>query len=344
MLRNNARYKELDALRGIAAISVALFHYTFGFDSMAGILTPDKFYLKYGYLGVQLFFIISGFVIFMTLDKTKKSTDFIVSRLSRLYPAYWTAIIITISVTSLISILTHESLYTYNLKQVLVNFSMIGNLFNIKSIDMSFWTLTVELRFYGIMWLLFVTQSMKYIKHICCFWLLIFIIHLTTDIVPFEKLINRILIVNYAPLFVAGIGFYLTKKDTKNIFNHFLILLSFMTQCFMNYVNHEALIVNIIIALIFVSFYLFVYNKLKFLSNKILLFLGTISYSFYLIHQNIGCTLILVLKKIIDSQWFYIPITLSVVIVIAYFMNTIIEIPAMVGIRKYYKNMNFRKH
>src|SRR5688572_13967921 len=113
------RYKELDSLRGIAALCVVLFHFTFGYDNGLKILEEGKFYFTYGYLGVHLFFLISGFVILMTLEKTKSSADFFVSRFSRLYPAYWTAIILTVLFTTLLAVPFQQEIYTLN--QVLVN-------------------------------------------------------------------------------------------------------------------------------------------------------------------------------------------------------------------------------
>ena len=89
------RIQELDALRGIAAMMVVLYHYTTRYDQLYEHSVSLPFSFSYGTFFVQLFFIISGFVIFLTLDQTKNSLDFVVSRISRLYPAYWTAIVIT---------------------------------------------------------------------------------------------------------------------------------------------------------------------------------------------------------------------------------------------------------
>ena len=64
------RLQELDALRGIAALMVVLFHFTMGRQEA-------NLGFKLGTTGVDLFFIISGFVIFMSLSKVKNSKDFI---------------------------------------------------------------------------------------------------------------------------------------------------------------------------------------------------------------------------------------------------------------------------
>src|SRR5690606_6778553 len=84
-----ARLGELDALRGLAALAVVAFHYTTSYAQQVGHLQPLGFGFTPGNYGVHLFFLISGYVIFMTLEHTRDGMDFVVSRFSRLYPAYW---------------------------------------------------------------------------------------------------------------------------------------------------------------------------------------------------------------------------------------------------------------
>ena len=72
MSTDSHRLKEIDALRGLAALAVVLFHFTYQF----GVMFPDTptppFQVAHGHFGVNLFFIISGVVIFMTLDQEKQ--------------------------------------------------------------------------------------------------------------------------------------------------------------------------------------------------------------------------------------------------------------------------------
>src|SRR6266446_6407653 len=85
------RFEELDALRGVAALSVILFHYLHQYDAIYGkdgVLLFGALNWPSGIYGVYLFFMISGFVIFMTLRGARDWLDFVVSRFSRLYPAY----------------------------------------------------------------------------------------------------------------------------------------------------------------------------------------------------------------------------------------------------------------
>lgn len=91
----HTRYLELDALRGIAALAVVLFHFT--------MYRPEAGYgFVLGVTGVDLFFIISGFVILLSLEKTRDWKEFLLDRFSRLYPAYWACVTLA-ALTALIS-------------------------------------------------------------------------------------------------------------------------------------------------------------------------------------------------------------------------------------------------
>jgi peptidoglycan/LPS O-acetylase OafA/YrhL len=327
------RYKELDSLRGIAALSVVMFHFTWGYDNALKNLDNNKFYFTYGYLGVHLFFLISGFVILMTLSKTKKTTDFAISRFSRLYPAYWAGIVMTVLITSLISSPFQQQ---YTIGQVLINFTMLQSLVKVKDVDSAYWTLSIELIFYCIMWIVFLVKGLRHIQWICFFWLILCLAFSLFPI-PFSNYVRFILILKHAPLFIAGMLFYQLKKRESSFFSHLLILLSLFTEYTLLFELDQKPIVYVLVTFFYGLFYLFVFEKIKFLSNKILYFLGTISYSLYLIHQEIGMSIIYLLKKTIDKEWFYLPATISFVLLLASLLNIIIEKPAMRLIRGEHK-------
>ena len=85
-----ARLYSLDILRGLAALAVALFH--FSGHGYLGNASPASWAFKWGYLGVDIFFVISGFIIPHALYESggelKKAPEFLLRRLIRLYPAY----------------------------------------------------------------------------------------------------------------------------------------------------------------------------------------------------------------------------------------------------------------
>ena len=140
MENNSNRFQELDALRGIAALIVVLFHFTM--DREAANLG-----FKIGITGVDLFFIISGFVIYMSLTKVKTSKDFIINRVSRLYPTYW----VCVTIATLVALPLVNTVYQYDkipLSQYVANMTMFQHYFKIRNIDGPYWTMIVEMVFY----------------------------------------------------------------------------------------------------------------------------------------------------------------------------------------------------
>lgn len=85
---SSTRVNEIDFLRFFAAFLVMLFHYSSVSQASKmsyPLLLPIA---SFGFYGVHLFFMISGFVILMTAARVD-AKQFIISRIIRLYPAFW---------------------------------------------------------------------------------------------------------------------------------------------------------------------------------------------------------------------------------------------------------------
>jgi len=78
-----SRFQEFDVLRRLAALSVLFLHYFSHWDRYDEDVCV-KVVFFFGFYAMRLFFTISGFVIFISLDKCKAVTDCVVSRFSRL--------------------------------------------------------------------------------------------------------------------------------------------------------------------------------------------------------------------------------------------------------------------
>ncbi|MCF2491443.1 acyltransferase [Dyadobacter sp. CY347] len=204
----NKRFLELDALRGIAAIMVVLFHYTL---SSNGKLLGWEF--RYGVTGVDLFFMISGFVIFMTTSRIKQWPHFLVSRFARLYPAFWCCM----SLTAIVMIYIEPQLFS--LSRLLANLTMASIFFDEEYLDQSYWTLLVELMFYFWIVLLLISGNIKNIVLAGFFLTLIIIIfHTSSENYPkiYELVTRKVELLNHFPLFFSGILLYLIKEN-KNV-------------------------------------------------------------------------------------------------------------------------------
>jgi len=140
----------IDTLRGIAVMAVVLQHalevivqnhptgaYYWTFHDLIG------YYTNFGRFGVVLFFFVSGFVIpFSFPDSETPIRDFTISRFFRLYPAYWTSIVIGLITMPLLDG------KTYPLTQILVNVTMFQEFVDVPNLWMVYWTLAIELIFY----------------------------------------------------------------------------------------------------------------------------------------------------------------------------------------------------
>src|SRR5262249_27508709 len=150
---SRTRFFELDGLRGIAASWVMLFHYTIGVSywlrnspELISKVTPSTVNIE-GLLAVDLFFIISGFVIFMTVEQCRTVWDFVVSRFARLYPAFWVAA----TLTSLVAIAMPSPMQPIGVLKVLANLTMLQAYLGVESIETVYWYLAFEFGFYFLM-------------------------------------------------------------------------------------------------------------------------------------------------------------------------------------------------
>lgn len=332
------RLPELDALRGIAALAVVLFHFTINRNA------PELgWHFNYGVTGVDIFFMISGFVIFLTINtKTEHGKDFIVSRFSRLYPTYWTCVLLT---ATFVLIYEPNSFKTSN---VLANFTMFPTYFGVEDLDGSYWTLLVELVFYIWIFLIYLSGGLKNIITIgliCMSAIVAF--HFFGNYYPqlYKLASHKIQLINHFPLFLSGIVFFKIRFESFKpgyVILLFLCILASVylhdkggkTMYFLGKFEHTMVIVSY-----HLIFTLFVIGKLAFLNLKPLLFLGKISYSLYLIHQYIGLHLIETFKNAGMNVYAAILLCISICVTAAWIITKYIEIPAVRLIRSQYSKM-----
>ncbi len=127
----------------------------------------------YGFLGVEMFFMISGFVIGMS-SWGKRLGDYAVSRAARLYPAYWVCIVITLAITTILPVKGGWiPVYdTFTAVDIGINFTMLQHPLGYLSVDNVYWTLWTELRFY-LLWALVVGWGVTYRRAVlfCVVWM-----------------------------------------------------------------------------------------------------------------------------------------------------------------------------
>jgi peptidoglycan/LPS O-acetylase OafA/YrhL len=91
-MKSTNRFHELDAFRGLAALGVLLYHYSVRFEKLYPYTFHNDFDFNFGYLGVEWFFIISGFVIYYTISKTAHRF-FFSKAFYKVNPTYWLSLL-----------------------------------------------------------------------------------------------------------------------------------------------------------------------------------------------------------------------------------------------------------
>jgi len=337
MKNKSDRLLELDALRGLAALGVVLFHYTFYNPNKIGYVVPFSF--AYGAECVHLFFVISGFVIFMTLDKIANAQSFIISRFSRLYPVYWISILLNVILIPLIG--NQFTGHELSIKRLLYNITMFQGHLNIPNIDGVYWTLTVELSFYVFLLSIFLLKVTDHIVSIGIGYVLLQILYTKLKyffhVFVLPDHVETFTMIRYFHFFLAGMVFYKIWKGEKSFANHFVIVLCFLAERIISGRWGPSFAIT---GLIFLMFYFLINHKLKFLNHPVLIFLGAISYSLYLIHANMGFLMIDRLNKIpAINSWIIILVPIAVSVSLAFLIHKTIEVPAM----KYIRGKKYRQ-
>jgi peptidoglycan/LPS O-acetylase OafA/YrhL len=328
----NSRFEELDVLRGLAAFAVLLFHYLTRYDQKYTLRGDVPFGFWDGLYGVHLFFVVSGFVIFMTLNSCKTTSDFLVSRFSRLYPVYWVAVLLTYAVGLLWPLPGQH----YTVLQALINMTMLQGFGQTQPIDGVYWTLNVELCFYAVMLALFGAGLLRNTVRLSLIWLAAAAgSHLLSSIgIDVPPRLQQVFVLAYAELFVAGINFYEIYAKGPSFIRGVLLVACLSVHLLDHGVGSAERIL-----VIFAAVAAAVSGHARFLCVRPLIWLGTISYSLYLTHQMIGFAVIRSLHEHEVSSVIAIPITIVITLTLASTMTYCIERPARRAIRSRHKAM-----
>ncbi|MBO9555395.1 acyltransferase [Cellulomonas sp.] len=208
-----ARLAALDGLRFAAAAAVVLYHLTARTSSAWGPGQADALggagrWTSYGSLGPELFFVVSGFVVLMSAWG-RPTVHVVASRVARLYPAYWVAVLMT---GGLLLVLWPEGKQV-SAHQVLVNLTMVQSSLGVDHVDGVYWTLWTELRFYlliGLFSLVGVTR--RRVLAVVVLWP---VAALVVERAGWDALATA-LVSDYASLFAAGMALYLAFRPADD--------------------------------------------------------------------------------------------------------------------------------
>jgi len=302
--RDTPRIEFLDGLRCVAILAVLLFHYfsrwTLPLHSASLYPYGNVFapFFKFGGYGVTLFFIVSGFVITLTLFKCDSLFDFFYRRFCRLFPAMLLCSVATFLITSFVPgnlFKTHPASFLPSL--TFIDPSIYNKIFSttiFDSIDGVYWSLYVEVRFYLLISTIYFLSRKHFLRNTLAFSAATFLCTIALGILHLNglnQLLEFVAITKTLPWFIIGIGYYLcfVRKPASQ----WLAVVGVGTMQLMVY--SKGRVVPTVMAILIPTFFFFAMTNgtvRKILSSRPLPAIGVCSYSLYLLHQNVGVTLI----------------------------------------------------
>jgi peptidoglycan/LPS O-acetylase OafA/YrhL len=329
------RLYALDLMRFGAAMLVVAYHYiyaggrqTWGADTAALFTSPLRTLASYGWMGVDLFFLISGFVICMT-GWGRRLSDFFISRVIRLMPAYVVAVVLTAAVLTL----WPPPAGSPRLPQVLGNLTMVQGLLQLNNVDEPYWTLLVELKFY-LLFAIVVHAGVTYRRAVafCLIWTTAAVFAYSADF----RLLTALVEPKYASYFVAGIALYLIHRFGPTLLLWGIVAASFV----FNTVSLDSRVANMAKAgvpmswkatvLILAACYLLMIGValgwFARLRSPVLVTLGALTYPLYLLHMANGQTLIRHLHAHVP-HWVLLGMVVAIALLAAYLVNQFAERP-----------------
>ncbi|WP_055694018.1 acyltransferase family protein [Streptomyces prasinopilosus] len=337
--RGRPRLRALDGLRLVAALMVAAYHYggrggdvTTAWGSSPKEQFPTLHgYFAYGCLGVQVFFVISGFVICMS-GWGRPLRSFFASRASRLLPAYWAAVLLVTAVFAL-PVVVHEAVSP---SDALVNLTMLQQPLGADRVLGVCWTLWAEIRFYALFALCVVMPgaTQRRVILFCAAWTMAAAIADAAD----EPLLDLVLMPEYAPFFIGGIGLYLLHRDRGDAYAWGIVAVSWLTG------QHHAVRdlwhapgpdafshrssfgIVLVVTLGFAAVAAVALGRLDRASWRWLTVAGALTYPFYLVHEHLGWVVIHGLHRGLGvGSAATFALTVAAMLLLAWLLNRCVE-------------------
>lgn len=333
------RLRALDGLRLVAALMVAAYHYggrggdvTKAWGSSAQRQFPTLHeYFAYGCLGVQVFFVISGFVICMS-GWGRPLKSFFASRAARLLPAYWAAVVLVTAVFALPMVAYHA----VSPSDALVNMTMLQQPLGVDRVLGVCWTLWAEIRFYALFALFVVLPGANRQRVIlfCAGWTLAYAIAQGAQM----PLLDIVLMPEYAPFFIGGVGLYLVHRDRRDVYAWGIVGVSFLigqhyaVRALWNatdpnaFAHRTAFGIVLVVAFGFVAVAAVALGWLSWANWRWLTVAGALTYPFYLIHEHLGWVAIKAYHRTlhIPSYGTFL-LTVATMLLLAWLMNRYVE-------------------
>jgi peptidoglycan/LPS O-acetylase OafA/YrhL len=303
------KIQSLHFLRGIACFLVVICHANF-FGISQYLIANYKIY--FGMVGVDIFFLISGFVIPLSVEKIT-ITEFAKRRFFRIYPVFMVGILFFCIIHNL-NIIQHfkQDWFGY--------FFLTDFVTDPRNASEAFmpvsWTLTIEAEFYVMIGFLLAFRKKLEVKSILMIQIVLIILRVITD--------NRFLFLTWGSLhtmlLATSIYFLLKKEKLAHLsiaLSLFGVFLAYKTNVDIQGLD-SFIPLNFPLAIVIAMIFIF----MRF-SSKLLNFFGNISYALYLLHVPTYQ----LIQKLELNQFFYALLSLALMLSLSWMLHVFVEKP-----------------
>lgn len=305
----------IDALRGIAALMVAWYHlsHVMGFSPARSVLYRSG---AYGWLGVQVFFIISGFVIPWSLDRRNYSIRayprFLLKRIVRLDPPYIVSVLTYIALAAYFAYVTNTH-FKYSATQLLLHIGYLNVFFTPTTfVNPVYWTLAVEVQYY-----LLVGIAFPLIRKPKWCWLAVAPVFLLLS----ELILRDRYIFHFAAFFLLGIAAFHYRRGSLSM--RWFLMSTIVFGVFAAQPMEEGRWLAIVC--VAVAWMIAFVNDVP----KIFAAFGAISYSLYLMHGPVGFSVAELLLNRGVAAWPALLLALAASVLAAAALYRWVELPSL---------------
>lgn len=341
-------YPQLDSLRAFAAIGVINLHWLgSSYPSLFGLAHESNW--GFGQYGVQLFFVLSGFLITDILISSKDSSgsrlgiivNFYARRSFRLFPVYFLFLgyLILVRDRFVIENIAWFASYTVNVRLFIAG-SFVDQWSN------HLWTLSVEEQFYLVFPPLFLYCSRERERWLAAVFIVTAMVFKQANATSGE--IARVLTVAQMDMLGGGVLLGILKNRHVHAYQllassqaRFLMLVAFVGCILMYYTGAEGPLIGVLFdGLLLIAFGLLVVNTAvgfgglsgAVLNSDALQYLGKISYGLYVYHKAVPLSIAIVAGKlglVVESVLSYYLVNLLALLIVSHMSWVIIEKPVM---------------
>ncbi len=347
-MREVARRPGLDLMRVLAVAAVAWFHFGFRMQvtGEAGPLAAGEpgTLARYGYLGVSVFFAISGYVISISTEG-RDPYSFAVARMARLWPTF----VLCMSLTALVTLAVPGFAFSLTLPQYLANLTMLPPFLGQPYVDGAYWSIVAEILFYAWVALLMTARLWaRFQVQVALVWLAI----AALDQAVFgSDLLRRLFLTDFAGFFAFGM---MLRARERGAAGASVVLVAAFVQAIAGAaVFAEGLerlyqgqsfsqpLIAVVVAAALAALALATRPSRVGLPVGLVAIAGRATYPFYLLHQHVGYAAFLLLMPLLGFAATAF-VLLAGVALVSLAVTLVVETPAARLVRRLGEGVRLR--